>query len=155
MLPFFKKIGHEIVATIAQAYLQPKTLASVCELLGKSPCHLAPVSNWADKVKGGLSWSKTMHYVNPVDDHPSKDCPFPGPGGWVGPKNANVLDAVKNMTNVLQRWVKHETSHTVAEQALMFLVHFVGDMHQPLHLSGRAKGGNLIKVRFDGKSTSG
>jgi len=71
-----------------------------------------------------------------------------------GPKNANVLDAVKNMTDVLQHWVQHETSDTVAEQALKFLVHFVGDMHQPLHLSGRARGGSM-KFRFNHKSTSG
>ena len=95
-----------------------------------------------------------MHYVNPVDDHPSKECPFPGPNGWKGPKNANVLDAVKNMTSVLQGWVRHDTSDEVAEQALNFLVHFVGDMHQPLHLTGRAKGGAVIRVRFKGRSTS-
>ena len=96
-----------------------------------------------------------MHYIAPLDDKPPRNCPFPGPGGWVGPKNANVLDAVKNMTNVLQLWVQGETNHTVAGQALNFLVHFVGDMHQPMHLSGRARGGKSGMCRFNGRLTSG
>ena len=39
-------------------------------------------------------------------------------------------------------------------EALKFLVHFYGDLHMPLHLAGRARGGNGIKVLFDGRHTS-
>ena len=41
-----------------------------------------------------------------------------------------------------------------AEEALKFLVHWMGDMHQPLHMSGREKGGNGAKVAWNGRSTS-
>lgn len=41
-----------------------------------------------------------------------------------------------------------------AQEALKFLIHFVGDMHQPLHLSGRDKGGNGAKVHWDNRVTS-
>lgn len=36
---------------------------------------------------------------------------------------------------------------------LRFLVHFVGDLHQPLHLTGKARGGNQVHVRFEGHAT--
>jgi hypothetical protein len=35
-------------------------------------------------------------------------------------------------------------------ESLKFLIHFLGDIHQPLHVSGRGKGGNDMSVRFDG-----
>ncbi|KAJ2912954.1 hypothetical protein MD484_g7457, partial [Candolleomyces efflorescens] len=40
------------------------------------------------------------------------------------------------------------------EEAFRFLVHFVGDLHQPLHLTGRDRGGNLAKVCFDNRETN-
>ncbi len=58
------------------------------------------------------------------------------------------------MTSVLQRWVDKEASDGAAEEALKFLVHFVGDLHQPLHLTGREKGGNGVEVRFNGRKGS-
>ena len=41
-----------------------------------------------------------------------------------------------------------------ANEALKFLVHFMGDLHMPLHLTGRDRGGNSVKVRFGGRITS-
>lgn len=42
----------------------------------------------------------------------------------------------------------------LAQEALKFLIHFIGDMHQPLHLSGRDRGGNGDKVHWDNRVTS-
>lgn len=95
-----------------------------------------------------------MHFINPVDDNPPDECPFPGARGWDGKENANVLDAIKNTTSVLQRWVDKKASDAAANEALKFLVHFVGDMHQPLHLAGKERGGNEVKVHFGHKTTS-
>jgi hypothetical protein len=50
--------------------------------------------------------------------------------------------------------LKKEASDDVASEALKFLIHFVGDMHQPLHLTGRDRGGNSISVLFDRRHTS-
>lgn len=100
-----------------------------------------------------------MHYVGALDDHPSQTCVFPGQRGWAGRKNINVLGGVRNVTNLLEDWVDHETSRTssrddLANEALKFLVHFMGDLHMPLHLTGRDRGGNSNKVRFAGRITS-
>ena len=120
----------------------------MCSILPSySNCNLAPVAGWADKFKYQMRWSSQMHYVNGVGDHPAEKCVF-GQEGWQGPPGINVLSAIRNTT----MWL--EKGYEGAEEALKFLIHFVGDLHQPLHLTGRAAGGNGIKVRFNRRITS-
>lgn len=156
--------GHEIVATVAQIYLHPVVLSSVCDILypgssrsGSSPpCHLSRVATWADKVRrqSGYGWSGTLHYVGALDDHPSETCVFPGERGWSGRTDHNVVGAVRNVTEVVNGYLVGERDGDAAEEAMKFLIHFVGDMHMPLHLTGRERGGNGAKVTFDGRVTS-
>jgi len=119
---------------------------------GNAPCHLSTVANWADKVRLFKRWSAPLHYINGNGDHPPDDCRFPGDDGWEGKERANVLDAITNTSTVLTDFAQGSTTATAgpesAQEALKFLIHFVGDMHQPLHLCGRAKGGNDIKVHW-------
>jgi hypothetical protein len=164
-------IGHEIVATIAQIYLDPAVFPAMCDILNFTstkpntpPCHLAPVATWADKVRFKMRWSASLHYIGALGDHPSDTCIFPGERGWAGRKGANVLGAVKNVTGILEDWagIKQDGGKAVQvgyedgpeNEALKFLIHFLGDMHMPLHLTGRDRGGNSVKVRFDGRITS-
>ncbi len=140
--------GHEIIATIAQIHLHPSVVEQLCTILPEyAQCHLAPVAAWADKVRMYMHWSGPLHYVGGVGDHPSDHCSF-GDDGWQGAPAHNVLGAVRNTT----MWL--EKGYDGAEEALKFLVHFIGDLHQPLHLTGRDRGGNSVKVRFDGRITS-
>ncbi|KLO14003.1 phospholipase C/P1 nuclease [Schizopora paradoxa] len=140
--------GHEIVATIAQIHLHPSTVEQLCAILPPyANCHLAPVAAWADKVRFHMPWSGPLHYVGGVGDHPSDHCDF-GDDGWQGTPGHNVLGAVRNTT----MWL--EKGYEGAEEALKFLVHFIGDLHQPLHLTGRDRGGNSVKVRFDRRITN-
>ncbi|KAF9027594.1 phospholipase C/P1 nuclease [Hymenopellis radicata] len=157
-------VGHEIVATIAQMHLHPAVLPTICDILNFTStnpneplCHLAPISTWADKLRFRMRWSASLHYVGAVADHPSQLCLFPGAKGWE--KDANVLTGIRNTTNLLGDWVEAEKSgaggdHDMANEALKFLVHFLGDLHQPLHLTGRDRGGNGDKVLFGGRSTN-
>lgn len=134
--------GHEIVATIAQIHLFPEVRAKLCGILpSEARCHLAPVAAWADVVKGRYRWTSTMHYVNAKEDHPADRCVF-GEKGWVD-EDINVLTAIMNMTQ--------QVMDDQADIPLRFLTHFVGDMHQPLHLSGRDKGGNGAMFLFEGR----
>jgi len=140
--------GHEIVATIAQIHLQPSTTKALCAILPEyADCHLAPVAAWADKVRMHMRWSGALHYVNGNGDHPSQHCVF-GQEGWAGPPGVNVLSGIRNTT----MWL--EKGYDGAEEALKFLIHFMGDVHQPLHLTGRDKGGNGVKVRFNRRITN-
>lgn len=149
-------LGHEIVATIAQMYLHPKVMPILCDILVMPPekCHLATIATWADRNRMRMRWSASLHYLGAIDDHPSGTCSFPGENKWAGKQGFNVLDGVRNTTSLLQAWVDHDQDDATANEALKFLIHFVGDMHQPLHLTGRERGGNGIKVLFDRRHTS-
>ncbi|KAF9556308.1 phospholipase C/P1 nuclease [Agrocybe pediades] len=149
-------VGHEVVATIAQMYLHPTVLPKLCEILDFAPgeCHIASVATWADQHRMQMRWSASLHYVGALDDYPSKTCAFPGSRGWAGSRQINVLDGIRNTSSLLQGWVNHDVNDNVAEEALKFLIHFVGDMHQPLHLTGRDRGGNSVKVRFGRRVTN-
>ncbi|PSR78587.1 hypothetical protein PHLCEN_2v7334 [Hermanssonia centrifuga] len=156
--------GHQIVATIAQIYLHPTTLSNVCEILypGSStsrqspPCNLATIASWADQIKRQPKYRYTapLHYIGALGDHPSEACAFPGPRGWAGKKDANVLGAVRNVTNILVEYTNGLYDAEAAADALKFLVHYLGDMHMPLHLTGRDRGGNGDRVTFDGRVTN-
>jgi hypothetical protein len=155
MTRIFFIIGHEIVATIAQMHLHPTVLPTLCNILDETPhCHLAPISTWADKIKFRNRWSAPLHYVGAIDDHPPNDCAYPGRNGWAGTKEINVLDGIKNVSGLLEDWVNKDASDATASEALKFLVHFMGDLHQPLHLTGRDRGGNSDQVMWDGRHTS-
>ncbi|KAF9805624.1 hypothetical protein IEO21_08995 [Rhodonia placenta] len=159
--------GHEIVATIAQIHLDPSVLPVLCDILyppsssshkastssAYPPCHLAPIAAWADRVRGSPAyrWTAPLHYVGAVDDAPADSCAFPGPNGWAGRHNINVLAAVSNKTGQVAAFLSGEAGLHEGEEALKYLVHFMGDMHMPLHLTGKERGGNGAKVTFDGR----
>ncbi|PCH44834.1 phospholipase C/P1 nuclease [Wolfiporia cocos MD-104 SS10] len=165
--------GHEIIATIAQIHLEPDVLPVLCDILdppsnpssqdpndsahlsaSRPPCHLAPIAAWADKVRRTPGYGNTapLHYVGALDDSPSSSCVFPGSRGWAGRRDNNVLAAVTNKTRALFGALGSDAEE--AAEALKFLVHFVGDMHMPLHLTGKERGGNGARVTFDGRVTN-
>ncbi|KAG6371740.1 S1/P1 nuclease-domain-containing protein [Boletus reticuloceps] len=159
--------GHEVVATIAQMHLHPSVMPKLCAILDyDGECHLAPVATWADRIRreAKYRWTGPLHYINAVDDYLSATCTFPGPGGWQGRTHINVLNAIRNTTTVLQEFEGQRASAGVSfddtdvpgyvQDALKFLIHFIGDMHMPLHLTGRNCGGNGDKVAFDGRTTN-
>ena len=163
--------GHEIVATVAQIHLPKPVLNLVCDILHPSlnltspvaraaapypPCSLAPIAAWADQVRRLPQYRYTapLHYVNAVDDAPPDACAFPGPRGWQGRPTGNVLAALGNVTGVLREFARGERDVRDAEEAMKFFVHWMGDMHQPLHMSGREKGGNGVKVAWNGRVSS-
>ncbi|KAG9047415.1 hypothetical protein FS837_002271 [Tulasnella sp. UAMH 9824] len=88
-----------------------------------------------------------MHYINPIGDWPSQHCVY-GEDGWHMPEK-NLFTAINNYTRIVPNAVGEEQDF-----ALRFLIHYIGDLHQPLHLTGRERGGNGIKVRFEHRITS-
>ncbi|WVW83859.1 hypothetical protein I302_105881 [Kwoniella bestiolae CBS 10118] len=138
--------GHEMVATIAQIHLHPSTRQKLCDILpAEANCHLAPIAAWADQVRNRYRNTAPMHYINGIDDFPPEKCAF-GEHGWAN-EDVNVVTAIQNFT----RTIMDGKSAQDIDIPLRFLVHFVGDMHQPLHLTGRDKGGNGAQFRFEGR----
>jgi hypothetical protein len=130
--------GHRIIGEVATRSLSPEARAAVERILaGRS---LAEVSTWADEVRGSepYRWSAPLHYANiepgAAAFDPARDCPAEG----------CIVKAIGDMTGVLR---DPSTPDDKREEALKFLVHFVGDIHQPLHVSfARDRGGNSITV---------
>ncbi|MCA9273095.1 MAG: S1/P1 nuclease [Phycisphaerales bacterium] len=132
--------GHAIIAQIAWEQLSGEAKAEIEKLLGESS--LPEIASWADVVRRepAYEWSAPLHYVNmppdAADYDPDRDCPPEG----------NVVSAIDRFAAEL----KDRTLPAKQRgEALMFLVHFVGDLHQPLH-GGRAedRGGNSIQLTF-------
>ena len=141
--------GHRLVGELAWRLLTPEAARSVERLLAaESPPYdsLAGVAVWADDVKRdpGWEWSAPHHYVNIPDAARSvvleRDCALP---------RSCVVRAIMDAENVLGDAGR---SFRERRQALKFLTHFVGDVHQPLHVSRASdRGGNEIGVRFFGE----
>ncbi|MDH4466609.1 MAG: S1/P1 nuclease [Bacteriovoracaceae bacterium] len=130
-------IGHKVVGEVATQYLKKdaKFLKELKLMLENED--LADVSNWADFIKSDPTWSlaSTWHYVT-IEDNETYETATHN-------KSGDVVEAInrfyKELKNPKLSRVKHK-------EALSFLVHFVGDIHQPLHVGrGSDQGGNTIR----------
>ncbi|NHN85923.1 nuclease [Acetobacter musti] len=147
--------GHAIVADIAQAHLTLSTLAAAKTLLAaEGHDSLDQVASWPDTIghipknKGGAPETLAWHYVDidaadPAYDQ-SRDCP-----------DTNcVTEKLPEQERILA-----DRSAPVAQRlaALKWVVHLVGDVHQPLHAAERDhdKGGNTVKLTYFGNSLNG
>jgi hypothetical protein len=141
-------VGHRTVGSIAQKHLTPKALAGVRDLLGGQS--LADVANWADSVRSLPAYKQTgpWHYIN---------LPLGLNYDAFKSKVENMLEA--NVYSALVAQMQLITDNTVSRErkvaALKFIVHFVGDLHQPMHVSREEdKGGNTIQLNYDGQGTN-
>lgn len=140
--------GHRTVGKIAEDHLDPSARAAVKELLGGQT--LADVSTWADEVRPSPEYRHTgpWHYIN-----------LP-----LGLSYSAFEEKVKGMTeeNVYSALLNEEhilsdptTTRDQKTEALKFIVHFVGDLHQPMHVSrSEDRGGNSIQLNYDGAGTN-
>ncbi len=135
-------LGHQIVANVAEATLTSQAKAEVAKLIPNQK--LADISNWPDQVRSTPAYKYTApwHFAD-IPDGESYETISHDPKG-------DVVQALEKQIEVLKN-----TQTTVQEriEALKFVVHFMGDIHQPLHV-GRPddKGGNLVKVTYKGKT---
>jgi len=145
--------GHRIVGLIAADQLTATAKKNVEWLLdGRS---LAEVANWADTLTGEQVQTAPWHYVNIPHEAAAydrdRDCPRQ-PGVAAGARNDRWRDCiVDRITYWEERLANATLDRADRATALKFVVHFVGDLHQPLHASGVAAGGNTIKVRVFGQ----
>lgn len=137
--------GHRIAARIAESRLTPEARAAIKELLHDGDT-LASIADWADHdghdaVPGSAPW----HYVNvPLEaaHYDARYCPASG----------CVVSKIKHYRAVLAD--RHAPKQERA-RALLFLVHFVQDVHQPLHVGdNRDRGGNLTQIQYFNEGTN-
>jgi hypothetical protein len=139
--------GHAIVADIAEAHLTPSAAAQVAQLLtldGHS--HLDEIASWPDEIRHVRPETAHWHYVDiPLassDYDPARDC-----------ANGNcVIAKIVEFTGVLSN---PSADPAARVEALKWVVHFVGDLHQPLHAeNSNDRGGNDVKLTYFGKPTN-
>ena len=143
-------LGHSVVAALAQRHLSPAAEMEVEHLLAMDKTKsLADVASWADEIRNDPTqqtlWNDTraLHYVNFRD--PS--CIYTPPRDCVN--GQCVVEALPHYVAILGDRTQTDAARL---QALKFVVHFVGDIHQPLHAGYRDdKGGNDYQVQFQGK----
>src|SRR5437016_5035079 len=115
--------GHSLVARLAAAHLTPKVSAKVQAILGPGVT-MASVASWADQVRNQRRETAPWHFIDIPIDKPhldmARDCP----------KEGCVISKIEEFTKQL---ADPKLTPEQKREPLMFLIHFIGDMHQPLH----------------------
>lgn len=150
--------GHQIVAFIAENHLHPRARAMALKILAASPvdpklsryCQprssdpFAEASTWADDFRSQHPETAAWHFIDiPRGARPgnlSKYCPA---------ATGCVVSALEAQLRIL----KNPRAPAAARaDALRFVIHFVGDIHQPLHdATNNDEGGNCVPVEFFGE----
>ncbi|MCJ1352128.1 MAG: hypothetical protein MMC33_002112 [Icmadophila ericetorum] len=145
------ELGHETIAYVAQNFLSAATVTWAQKILGDtSTSYLANAATWADSYRYTTAgtFSQPYHFIDALDSPPSacnvnydRDC---GTGGC-------VVRAIQNYTS---RVTETSLSSVQVQEALQFIIHFLGDIHQPLHDENLDYGGNDIDVLYGSASTN-
>ena len=137
--------GHRVVARVALDFLTPAAHAAALDLLGSDSAFVT-ASTWADEIRAVLPETAPWHYVNvPIDSagyDRARDCP--------------TGDCVIEVIEWFRRVLADSAAPRAARvDALRYLIHFVADLHQPLHVANRDdRGGNDVPVVFRGRTTN-
>lgn len=139
------KIGHRVVGEVAERNIDAKTKKAIQDLLANDD--LARASTWADEIRSEpkvWGYSFPWHYVSIPDGKSYFD--------QKRAKEGDVIEVLFRLEDVI-RDTKQPKEERV--KALRFYIHFLGDLHQPLHV-GRADdmGGNRTKLAWFKKDTN-
>jgi len=156
--------GHRVVAEVAQRHLSPAARERVTRLLaGRS---LADVVNWPDELRSDPRFDKykPLHFatvpngVTSYRDAKKDKCgdlvaAIGALSNFLGTGSRDDLFAVKALTDKSDGTAKgscnpKETDPISPDTALRLLAHFIGDLHEPLHVGGTDLGGNRVRVSW-------
>ena len=132
--------GHEIIVMVAEHNIRPETAARMRDLLAPESSEEASV--WADEYRHAHRETGPWHYIDiPLADSRidlAREC-----------RNGDcVIAKTEQFLTVLS---DPNADKDARVQALKYVIHFVGDLHQPLHVADDGdKGGNLRYVVFEG-----
>ncbi|CEL08656.1 hypothetical protein ASPCAL11803 [Aspergillus calidoustus] len=137
-------VGHRTVAYLAERFFTEQGAQLANDLLtNNQDFDISDASVWADTVKRKRPYTRPWHYIDAEDRPPTScsvsyqdDCDDAG----------CIVSAMENMTHQLR---DPRTGTPEQKEALMYLMHFFGDLHQPLHVEATGRGGNDIAVCFD------
>lgn len=136
------KTGHRIVGEIANQHLSNAAKKNIQNILGHSD--LSRVSNWSDEIKSDSNWKHAWdwHFMT-----------IPDGESFESGKHAGI--AYEKTNEFIATLKSNKSSKNDQQIALKFLVHIVGDLHQPLHVgNGNDRGGNDVDVNWFSESTN-
>jgi len=136
--------GHRAVGRIAEHHLTESAARAITAML--APEQLAYVTTWADEIRSEPDWAKaeSWHWVT-VPDGQTYESAAKNPSG-------DILESIARFEGVLSRRGAPQAERV---QALKWLSHLVGDLHQPLHVGrGDDHGGNDVMVLWFGEPTN-
>jgi hypothetical protein len=133
--------GHHVIVIVAEVHMRPETAARMRALLAPESPEEASV--WADQYRHDHRETGPWHYIDiPLADSRTdmaRECPN---GNCVIAKTKQFLAVLKDP----------KADKAAKAQALKFVIHFVGDLHQPLHVADNGdEGGNMRRVIFRGR----
>ncbi|HEX7357462.1 MAG TPA: S1/P1 nuclease [Ignavibacteriaceae bacterium] len=140
------KTGHRVVANVACRHLTDKAKKNINAILGGHS--MAEVANWMDDIKSDtnpdLDTLRDYHWVTIPD------------GMTYAQSNKNSKgDVIKGLHIVIAKLKKGGLSPMLEREYLKMLIHFIGDLHEPLHVGrGDDRGGNSIKLEWFGHHTN-
>jgi hypothetical protein len=147
--------GHQVVALLAEKHLNPRALAMAKKILADGPIDpslsryckeggadpLADASTWPDDIRGIRPEASPWHYIDIPRGATSRDV-----AKYCDAKEGCVTRAITEQLAILR---SADADPQKRGDALRFVIHFVGDLHQPLHaITNNDQGGNCVPVAF-------
>ncbi len=136
--------GHRVIGQIAENHLSSKAKKEIEKILGNES--LAFASTWMDEVKSDDTYDHThdWHWVT-IPEGQTYEESQKNPDG-------DLIEALDRLKKVL---CDEKTTLEKKKEALRFIVHLIGDLHQPLHVGSKDdRGGNAVKVKWFGKDSN-
>jgi hypothetical protein len=147
--------GHQVIALLAEKHLSPHALAKIKQILSDSPIDpslnryckeggidaMADAATWADDFRAQHPETGPWHYIDIPRGTTQRDIQK-----FCDPKESCVTRAIADQLAILR---SADSDPRKRADALRFLIHFVGDLHQPLHaMTNNDQGGNCVPVAF-------
>jgi hypothetical protein len=151
--------GHQVVALIAERNLTPHALAMVKQILSEGPIDpslsryckdagtgpmadaMADASTWADDIRSARPETAPWHYIDIPLGTSHREI-----AKYCSPPESCVTQAITDQIAILR---SPNIDPQKRAEALRFVIHFVGDLHQPLHATSNSdQGGNCVPVAF-------
>lgn len=142
---------HRYLGKLSDVYLNESEPILYNKIINMLDNNIASISSWADKIKRKkeYSWSSQLHYVDILEcrkdlytkDIIDKYC-----------ENKCIVSALQNFTSILKYNLinnqndKYNQFNLSNSEILKFIIHFLQDFSQPMHLLGYDKGGNTLKL---------
>jgi len=142
-------LGHRVVGEVADSYLTSTAKKKIKAILGNES--VAMSSNWADFIKSDSNYRylSPWHYVN-FDSNLT----YQQVRAVLAP-DTGVNAASKLNFMVRELKTNKKLSLEKKQMYLRLIIHIVGDLHQPLHVSPKGTtGGNEIKVSWFSEPTN-